>query len=112
VLDSYEQLLRVVDGIGLTGPEMQGAGDLVAGHIAATARRAIEAAQIERESGESDERWWETRQSFWSEQFDADRFPVISRLYDEGAYGQPVDVLEFGIERICDGLQALIDRRA
>jgi AcrR family transcriptional regulator len=41
----------------------------------------------------------------------ADRFPALTRAIAAGAFApDPVDPLEFGLARILDGVQALIDR--
>jgi AcrR family transcriptional regulator len=106
VLDSYEEMLRIVDGLGLTGPEMNATVTLVSDFVDGAARRAVDAAQAAQHSGETDESWWNARASFWEEQFDPDRYAVISRIYAEGGYEVPDESFSFGLARILDGIEA------
>ncbi len=55
--------------------------------------------------------WWEERESFWEEYFDPERFPAISAVYDGGAYENPIDAFEFGLQRVLDGIEALLAAR-
>ena len=68
---------------------MVAAAELVNNYVQGATRAAVEAAEVERASGVSDEQWWEERTSFWEEYFDPERFPAISAVYDEGGYDEP-----------------------
>jgi len=110
VLDSYHVLLAAVDGIGLSGAEMNATVTLVADFVAGSARRAIEAAQVEEGTGESDEVWWSDRSTFWEEYFDAERYPIIARIYEEGGYEEAQDAgFAYGLARVLDGIQSWLD---
>lgn len=113
VLDSYHVLLAAVDGIGLRGAEMNGCVNLVANFVAGAARRAIDAAQVEQQMSESDEVWWGERAEFWTDWFDPERYPLIARIYEEGGYDQAgeEELFRFGLERLLDGIAALVEIR-
>ena len=91
---------------------------LIAGHTEGAARRSLEAALAERRTGQSDQAWWEARA------------PILERLIDPGrvsrsraASGQaageahnaayaPEHTFWFGLQRILDGIEALVRGRA
>ncbi|MFD5433948.1 TetR/AcrR family transcriptional regulator [Kitasatospora sp. NPDC127067] len=99
-----ERVVTALDGHGLTGPERMDAAVLLTGHvrgIAAQARAAGPAATPEAEL---------LAALGTVVQEHADRFPAVAAaMADPGGRDQ---ALEFGLERILDGLAALIDRRA
>ena len=111
IIASFDGYLQAVVGIGLTPGEMVAAVELVGNYVQGATRAAVESAEIERASGVSDEQWWEERESFWEEYFDPERFPAISAVYDGGAYENPVDAFEFGLQRVLDGIEALLASR-
>lgn len=113
----YEHELRAIDGIGLTDVEMDAVLNLIAGHVEGAARRALEAALAEQRTGVSDQEWW------------AERAPVLERLMEPGAFptaervgtaaGEahnaafaPEHSFRFGLQRILDGIQTLVEARA
>jgi AcrR family transcriptional regulator len=113
VLDSYEQMLRAIDGVGLSGRDMNASCTLLSDYCAGAARRAISESQEERLTGVSTESWWESRASFWEEYFDPQRYRTISRIYEEGAYddggaGFGEDAFAYGLAVILDGIEARI----
>jgi len=115
VLDSYEQMLRAVDGIGLTGAEMNATCTLISDFTSGAARRAVSEAQEERVTGVSTESWWESRADFWEEYFDPERYRTIVRIYEEGAYeeegaggGFGDAAFAYGLARILDGIEAQV----
>ncbi|MGW7445221.1 TetR/AcrR family transcriptional regulator [Kitasatospora sp. NPDC054795] len=103
-LDWLERVVTALDGHGLTGPERMDAAVLLTGHvrgIAAQSRAAGPAATPEAEL---------LAALGAVVQEHADRFPAVAAaMADPGGRDQ---ALEFGLERILDGLAALIERRA
>ncbi|MEU3562437.1 TetR/AcrR family transcriptional regulator [Kitasatospora sp. NPDC006786] len=103
-LSWLEGVVTALDGHGLTGPERMDAAVLLTGHvrgIAAQARAAGSAATPEAEL-------LAALGTVVREH--ADRFPAVAAaMADPGGRDQ---ALEFGLERILDGLAALIERRA
>ena len=111
ILTGYDRFLRILDGIGLTPPEMVATAELVNNYVAGATRVGVESEQMARDSGVSDVQWWEERTSFWEDYFDPERFPMISAVYAEGGYDEPLDTFEFGLQRILDGIETMVAAR-
>jgi len=110
IIGDFDAYLQAVSGIGLTPPEMIAVTELVGYYVQGATRADVEAAQTERESGVSDEEWWGERQEFWEEYFEPERYPAISIAWEAGAYDAPLDGFDFGLQRILDGIEALLRR--
>ena len=112
-----ERPAQLGNGIGLTDVEMDAVITLVAGHVEGAARRALEAALAERRTGMSDLEWWEARAPFLERVFEPERFPTAARVgaaagEAHNAAFAPQHSFEFGLQRILDGIQNLIQARA
>jgi AcrR family transcriptional regulator len=113
----YDRELRVIDGIGLTEVEMDSVLTLVLGHVEGTARRAVEAAEAEKRTGKTDDEWWSANAPLLEKVFDASRYPTAARVGPaagaayEAAYS-PEHAFEFGLQRVLDGVEALVRSRA
>jgi AcrR family transcriptional regulator len=113
----YDHELRALDGIGLTDIEMDSVVSLVAGHVHGAARAAMEAAQAVRRTGLTDEQWWGVSAPHLGMVLDASRYPTAARVGTAAgeAYGAAYDLergFEFGLQRILDGVAALVLTRA
>ncbi|NUT09445.1 MAG: TetR/AcrR family transcriptional regulator [Nonomuraea sp.] len=112
----YDYELRAVDGIGLTDLEMDSVITLITGFVHGTARGAVEAAQAESRTGLTDMEWWAAHAPFLSRISDATRFPTAARVGQsagealQAAYS-PEHAFEFGLQRVLDGVQVLVDSR-
>ncbi|KAB2344352.1 TetR/AcrR family transcriptional regulator [Actinomadura rudentiformis] len=116
LIGKYEYELRAVDGLGLTDVEMDSVISLVTGHAQSSARVSVNAAQAERRTGMTDEEWWEATGPVLGEVLEPDAYPLGSRVGTAAsqAYGGaigPEHAFEFGLERILDGIAALITAR-
>ncbi|WP_246356856.1 TetR/AcrR family transcriptional regulator [Pyxidicoccus fallax] len=112
----YDHELRAVEGIGLTDVEMDSVLSLVLGHVEGAARRALESAQAEQQTGMSHEQWWRAHAPLLEKVFDASRHPTAARVGAAAgeAYGaavEPEHAFEFGLQRVLDGIEVLIERR-
>lgn len=117
VTAKYDYELRAIDGIGLTDVEMDSVITLITGFVHGTARGAVEAAQAESQTGMSDEQWWAAHAPFFSRIADPNRFPTAARVGQAagealGAAYSAEHAFEFGLQRVLDGIQALIDTRS
>lgn len=117
VTAKYDYELQAVDGIGLTDVEMDSVITLITGFVHGTARGAVEAAQAESQTGMSDEQWWAAHAPFFSRIADPNRFPTAARVGQAagealGAAYSADHAFEFGLQRVLDGIQALIDTRS
>jgi AcrR family transcriptional regulator len=118
LFDKYEFELRAVDGIGLTDLEMDSVVALVTGFAESSARVSVNAAEAERRSGMTDAQWWEALVPLL-ERIDTGGkdYPLSSRVgevagREHNAAVGPAHAFEFGLARILDGIQALVDSRA
>jgi AcrR family transcriptional regulator len=117
IIAKYEYELSAIDGIGLSDVEMDSVLTLVLGYTAGSARGSVEAGQAELQTGVSDEQWWEANAPLLEKVFNADRFPVAARVGAAAgeAYGAayaPQHAFEFGLQRVLDGINVLIEARS
>lgn len=113
---AYEHNLRAVDGIGLTELEMDSVVSLVSVFVQGSARAAAEATNSYRDTGQTDEEWWETYSPLLERVFDAEKYPVAARVGPIAGetYQSAYDArhgLQFGLDRILDGIEMLINSR-
>jgi AcrR family transcriptional regulator len=114
-LRAYEIILSAVDGLGLDEVEMDMTVTLITSYVYGAVRDVARAAQVKQQTGMSDDQWWHTVAPFL-ETIDFSPYPVASRvgpvvgeLY---GLGDPERAFRFGLERLLDGLEALIARKA
>lgn len=119
VIGVYESALHAVAGIGLSESEMNAVVKMVTDYVHGAARIAVTAAQVEQQSGVSDDQWWEARAGFWEDIFDTSRYPTMTRLYEAGVYDEQHNsaafaqaTFEFGLQRILDGIEAFMQARS
>ncbi|GAA2689744.1 TetR/AcrR family transcriptional regulator [Streptomyces lunalinharesii] len=102
-LDWLERVVAALDGHGLTGSERMDAAVLLAGHV----RGIAEQARATRPDGSPEAELLAVLTPLVHQH--ADRFPALATaLASQDGRDQALD---FGLERILDGLEALITRR-
>lgn len=111
----YEAELRALEGVGLTDLEMDATLTLVLTHVEGTARALAAARWAERSTGRSDRAWWDEVSPLLETYIDGSKYPVSGRVGQAAgqayqAPGSPVQAFEFGLERILDGVAALMAR--
>ncbi|MDA3647521.1 TetR/AcrR family transcriptional regulator [Saccharopolyspora indica] len=104
----YERLLGILAGTGLAPAEVIASAELVERFVNSEAVALAEAARAERSSGVTHEEWWGARGSLFER---LDRFPVITALWEAGGYDEPLDSFEFGLARVLDGIELLVQSR-
>lgn len=108
----YEAELNVFEGLGLTDNEMDLSLWQLLNHV-----RGIAADQIAVErDAETTARWWQASAPAVADRITAERYPLATRVGTSvGAARQtaydPLASYRFGLSRILDGLQTLIERR-
>ncbi|MHA7247261.1 TetR/AcrR family transcriptional regulator [Arthrobacter tecti] len=115
--DRYEWQLGTVEGIGLDDIEMDQIVALVVGFVSGPARGRLNAQRIEQSTGLSDLQWWETNAPLLEQIMDGSRYPVSGRVGQAAgeaynATANPELTFEFGLERILDGIDLLIQSKA
>lgn len=111
----YEAELRPLDGIGLTDAEMDGVLTTVLVHVQGMARWQAALTADRSGSGEDDEQWWRAIEPALAAVMDPAAFPVsgrVGRAVGEqlNSVGDPAGSLDFGLDRILDGVERLLDR--
>lgn len=104
-LAEFERALAAVAGAGLRPEQVVAVVTLVGGFVEGAARQVVETARTERRTGVSTADWWGARDSLFAH---LDRYPTLAHLYAHGAYDAPLDPFEFGLQRVLDGITALI----
>ncbi|MGW5685223.1 TetR/AcrR family transcriptional regulator [Nonomuraea sp. NPDC003754] len=104
-LAGFERALATVVRTGLAPAQVAAAVTLVGGFVESAARQVAAAEQAERRTGVSEEDWWGQRDSLFQH---LDRYPTLSRIYLAGGYNEPLDLFEFGLERVLDGIETLV----
>jgi hypothetical protein len=89
---------------------------LINGFVHGAVRGAVEAAEAERRTGMTDEQWWARQAPLLERVFDPARFPVAARVgaaagEEHQAAVDPAHAFEFGLERVLDGIEALVRSR-
>jgi AcrR family transcriptional regulator len=112
----YDLELSVIDGIGLDDIEMDAVITLVQTHVHGVAHARVEADRMVRQTGLTDEQWWELAAPSLAEVIDPSCYPIGSRVGQ--AAGQvhhsahnPEHAYAFGLERLIDGIKTLITTR-
>ena len=91
---------------------MVATAELVNNYVDGATRVGVESEQMARESGVTRTcSGGRSAPSFWEEYFDPERFPMISAVYAEGGYDEQLDHFEFGLQRVLDGIEAMLAAR-
>ncbi|MGP3963522.1 TetR/AcrR family transcriptional regulator C-terminal domain-containing protein [Nonomuraea sp. 3N208] len=104
----YEHLLSIVAETGLPPAEVIAVVDLIGRFVEAESVRLVEIAEAERRSGVSEGEWWGARDTLYDRLY---AYPTVTRLWQEGGWDRPEDSFEFGLARLLDGVELLIQRR-
>lgn len=113
VLDAQEDLYRAVTLTGLAEHEIVRITGLVEAHVFGVARSSITDTSVSANTGVTADEYWESRSSFWDTYYSQERFPNMTRIWESGAFDRSYgDEVEFGLARLLDGVELLIDRMA
>jgi AcrR family transcriptional regulator len=114
LMAKYEHELSAFANTGLGDVETDAALTFLLGFVRSTALAAQDARATRRESGMTDEQWWAANAPLLERVLDPDAYPTAARVgaaagaAQGGAYS-PEHAWEFGLQRVLDGLGALID---
>ena len=116
ILAKIESTLQALDGQGLTEFEMNHFAALILNYVRGSARAALDAREVERQSGMSDEQWWALNAELLEGLMEPSHYPTTTRVgaaYKavEQAAVDPASDFEFGLQRVLDGIAVFIDRR-
>jgi AcrR family transcriptional regulator len=114
VMAKYEHELSALDHLGLDDVEMDAALTFLLDFVRSSALAAQDALATHRDSGITDEQWWAANAPLLERAVDPDAYPTAARVGSaagaaQGAAYSPDHAWEFGLERVLDGLGALIE---
>lgn len=111
---AYNMALSAFDNLGLDEVEMDQSLTFVANYVHGAVRDAARSRMVKQLTGMSDDEWWYRVEPFL-ETLDFSAYPVAQRvgpivgeLY---GVGDPDRAFAFGLERILDGLERLIEAK-
>jgi AcrR family transcriptional regulator len=113
LVGKYDRELAAVEGIGLVDVEMDLVVQLIGDYVHGAARSAVAATLVAQRTGLTDDQWWEQAGPALAQVFDPERFPTAARVgaaagAEYNAPGDPHRAFEFGLQRLLDGIEALI----
>jgi AcrR family transcriptional regulator len=114
LMAKYEHELAALDGLGLSDVEMDGALTYLLSFVQANALAAADARAMRLRSAMSDEQWWTANAPLLARVLNDQAYPLATRVgttagaAQGGAY-DPERAYQFGLQRVLDGLAALID---
>jgi AcrR family transcriptional regulator len=116
VLARVESMLHAIDGLGLSETEMDQLTSLVGDYVRGAARAALDAREIEQQTGMTDEQWWSMNTPLLQGLVDPARYPTtvkIGEAYKSGRMAPPDHErnFEFGLQRVLDGVEVFIAGR-
>ncbi|EFE68792.1 TetR/AcrR family transcriptional regulator [Streptomyces viridosporus] len=110
-LDGMEKVLARIKPMGLSDPELVSVIILIDGYVVGAARTQLYEQEAERSSGLTDAQFWEAQRPALEKAMTSGRYPVLAGL-SEDTFGPDFDHFAFGLQRILDGLEVLVARRA
>jgi AcrR family transcriptional regulator len=113
LMAKYEHELQAFEGLGLDDVEMDAALTFLLGFVQSSARSAAEAVAARQNSAMSEDQWWTANAPLLARVFDEERYPTAARVgaaagAAHGAAFDPDHAYHFGLQRVLDGLGALI----
>lgn len=109
----YEHELAALEGLGLSDLELDDALTYLLSFVQADARAAVDARAAQVESAMTDEQWWAANAGLLTQVLDKDAYPLAVRVGSAAGAAQasaydPEHAYHFGLQRLLDGLAALI----
>jgi len=116
-LAKYEHELSAFSGLGLDDVTVDDCLTCLLTFVQACARAAADARAGQRDSAMDDAQWWAANAPLLARVFDERAYPTAARVgaaagAAHGSAYNPGHAYDFGLQRVLDGLAALIDGRA
>jgi AcrR family transcriptional regulator len=111
----YDAELAAVDGLGLTDIDLDLIVGLLDDYVRGAARGAVDAAEAQARTGQSDQQWWEAYGPLLAEVLDPARYPTAVRVgaaagAEYGAAHDPARSFRFGLQRVIDGIDVYLSK--
>lgn len=105
-----ETMLAGIKDMGLSDPELISVMIMVSGYVSGVARTQVHAVEARRTTGISDDEFWQAQEPVLTAVMTSGRYPLMAGLSAE-AFGPDFDHFEFGLQRLLDGLEVLVEQR-
>ncbi|MFF1376553.1 TetR/AcrR family transcriptional regulator [Streptomyces sp. NPDC058308] len=106
-----DRTLSRIKSMGLTDPELVGVIVMTEGYVTGVARTQVHEAEAAKRTGLTDEEFWAAQAPTLDRIMRSGRYPALAHLSDD-SFGPDFDHFEFGLQRLLDGLDVLVARRA
>lgn len=114
---SWDSVLRVVSGQGLTEREMLAVVNLVDGYVRGMAQNTAYTEQDARRTGLSYDEWYQESGPLLERFIPFSRYPTLTGVWMSGVFEEPDGGFgadggfEFGLQRLLDGIEGYVDSR-
>lgn len=105
-----ESMLAGIKDTGLSDPELISVIIMVSGYVSGVARTQVHAVEVQQVTGISDDEFWRAQEPMLSTVMTSGRYPLMAALSPD-AFGPDFDHFEFGLQRLLDGLEVLVEQR-
>jgi len=114
MMAKYDHELRALEGLGLSDVELDDTLTYLLSFVQASARAASDARAAQLDSAMNDQAWWEANAPLLARVLDHGTYPLATRVGTaagtaHGSAHDPDHAYHFGLDRLFDGLSALID---
>ncbi|MDI2028059.1 TetR/AcrR family transcriptional regulator [Saccharopolyspora sp. TS4A08] len=114
LIAKFEHEVGAFLDLGLDDVHLEKALTLVLDFVQSSTRSEVEAQAAQRDSATTDEQWWRANETLLTEVFDPAEYPNTFRVSEAAgaehlAARRADSTYEFGLQRILDGLAALIE---
>ncbi|MEU9762447.1 TetR/AcrR family transcriptional regulator [Streptomyces sp. NPDC001834] len=110
-LRGLESALAGIRGMGLSDAELISTIITVNSFVEGIARARLHTSEAARETGLSDDDFWENQRPYLERAMLSGDYPLMAALSDD-AFGYGIDHFTFGLQRLIDGFEVLVERRA
>ncbi|MCM1969838.1 MULTISPECIES: TetR/AcrR family transcriptional regulator [Streptomyces] len=111
-LDGMEKILAPIKQMGLADRELISAIIMIDNYVVGAARTQLYQQEAERRTGLTDTEFWQAQQPVLEKVMMSGRYPLLAALDEDTWSPTGFDHFEFGLQRILDGLETLVERRA
>jgi AcrR family transcriptional regulator len=108
---ALEAILAALSGIGLRPGETMAVIELVTGYVRGAAQQILDDAALAARSGLTDEEFWTQFAPLLDTRLDPVRHPMLTSMW-QSADVEWVDQFDFGLRRVLDGVEALVESRS
>jgi AcrR family transcriptional regulator len=117
MLAGREYLLSALSGIGLAPAQVNAGSLAITTYVDSAASLEADSEQLEQATGQTNDAWWNERNELWETYFDVERHPTMTAIWHAGGFVEgtrqaAASSYRFGLDRLLDGIQALIDAPA